>query len=145
MDIMKVMLVISLGLGLTWAADQVVSAAEGDAAEAEVEEQMREIRDAMGEDDDDELEDFVPSEPLSADGNQRPVTSENSNKHTKGRKFQHFQYSQLGARLAERKRLCLSPLRLGFDSRPGRMWKEFPISLIVHGGFLRVLRFPPPR
>jgi len=70
MDALKVLLVVSLGLSVTWAADQVapaVPAASDPADQAEVERKMREIQETLGEDDPDELKDFVPSEPLSAD------------------------------------------------------------------------------
>ncbi len=66
MDFLKVVLVVSLGLGVTWAADQVVPVTDS-AEQAEVEKQLQDIQDTLGQDDPGELKDFVPSEPLSAD------------------------------------------------------------------------------
>ncbi|MDG1463324.1 MAG: hypothetical protein P8R04_07085 [Gammaproteobacteria bacterium] len=66
MEFLKVALVVSLGLGVTWAADQVVPVI-GSAEQAEIEKQLREIQETLGEDDAGELKDFIPSEPLSAD------------------------------------------------------------------------------
>lgn len=66
MEFLKVALVVSLGLGVTWAADQVVPVI-GSAEQAEIEKQLREIQETLGEDDVGELKDFIPSEPLSAD------------------------------------------------------------------------------
>jgi len=76
MDFLKTALIISLGLGLTWTADQVtgiafaqdpVAGTESSMTDREVDEQLREAQEALDGDDSDELKDFVPSEPLSAD------------------------------------------------------------------------------
>jgi len=74
MDLLKVMLVISLGLGVTWAADQVAPSAivvaqadGGEVSDADVDRQLEKARQSLEGEDDEELKDFVPSEPLSAD------------------------------------------------------------------------------
>ena len=85
MEFLKVVLVISTGLGVTWAAEQVVSVAESGAPltlaaddesggtsvpleepdQKDIDADMSRIEEALS--DDSELKDFVPSEPLSAD------------------------------------------------------------------------------
>jgi len=75
MNFLKTALVVALGLGLTWAAEQVTGTAAGvfaqDTAEEisdkAVEKQLQEAQQQLNGGDADELKDFVPSEPLSAD------------------------------------------------------------------------------
>jgi len=79
MNFLKVALVISLGLGVTWAADRIAPArgagivvaqaddADTAAEDAAVDEQLERIQKTLDGGNSDELKDFVPTEPLSAD------------------------------------------------------------------------------